>query len=612
MSYNVAEPTVNVNGIGLVRHPYWTQKIQEWNKWRLVYEGGDEFIDNYLERYSKRESPEDFLLRKRYAPTPAFAKTCLLEIRNSIFQRLCDVERHGGSDIFQAAVDGENVGVDLHGSSMNQFLGMQVLPELLVMARVGVFVDMPQIEGPTLADQNGKQPYYYVYQAEDILSWNFRKDRPDEFDCLTVRDFTQVYHDLSGLPNGTVERVRHIFINPLTRKVNIQWWYTNDEGRESRQDYDGNAISEPIQLDLEIIPFVLTELSDSLLADTANHQIALLNLESSDISYLLKSGYPFYVEQRDNKEISVHLKGPALPGDDGKGMTANAGNSAREIIAGSTQGRFYSGDKAPEFINPSSEPIVASMAKQAALKEDIRVLMQLSLSNVKAKMASQGSKQIDNQGLEAGMAAIGLVLEWMERKLAKYWSIYEGRAKPPTIKYPQKYSLKTDADLRADAQSLADLRDVIPSEKYQRAISQQIAITLLSTKLSQDDLAVILKEISAAPTVTAKPEVLFQLITLGVLDLVSAAGIFGMPASNVAKAAAEHADRIARIAAAQTPQGSLVKSGQDELQTAPPAPGARGVTDLSADPNAGKDERAVANDTTTKDVPQDQTRGAGK
>jgi hypothetical protein len=33
--------------------------------------------------------------------------------------------------------------------------------------------------------------------------------------------------------------------------------------------------------------------------DIADYQIALMNLESSDINYMLKSNFPFYVEQYD-------------------------------------------------------------------------------------------------------------------------------------------------------------------------------------------------------------------------------------------------------------------------------------------------------------------------
>ena len=51
------------------------------------------------------------------------------------------------------AINGLNLGVDLRGNTMNGFLGIKVLTELLIMGRVGVYVDSPLVPGnATLAD----------------------------------------------------------------------------------------------------------------------------------------------------------------------------------------------------------------------------------------------------------------------------------------------------------------------------------------------------------------------------------------------------------------------------------------------------------------------------
>jgi hypothetical protein len=61
----------------------------------------------------------------------------------AIFQRMRDITRRGGSQAYQRAVNGLNLGVDLRGNTMNGFLGIKVLTELLIMGRVGVYVDSP-------------------------------------------------------------------------------------------------------------------------------------------------------------------------------------------------------------------------------------------------------------------------------------------------------------------------------------------------------------------------------------------------------------------------------------------------------------------------------------
>ncbi len=136
------------------RHPGYLSGMTDWAKWRLTYEGGDEFRDSYLERFSTREDQTDFTTRKAMTPVPKFARAAINDIRNAIYQRMRDVVRKGGSEVYQAAVNGNNLGVDHRGSTMNAFLGVKVLTELLVMGRVGVFVDHPLVPADaTLAER---------------------------------------------------------------------------------------------------------------------------------------------------------------------------------------------------------------------------------------------------------------------------------------------------------------------------------------------------------------------------------------------------------------------------------------------------------------------------
>jgi hypothetical protein len=63
------------------------------------------------------------------------------------------------------------------------------------------------------------------------------------------------------------------------------------------------------------------------------------------------------------------------------------------------------------------------------------------------------------------------------------------------------------------------------------------------------------------------------------------------------KARADHAARLVRIAASQGAKGDM---------------GARGITDLSANPNAGEEEKAASRDTTLQGSTAPPVRGAGK
>ena len=79
----------------------------------------------------------------------------------------------------------------------------------------------------------------------------------------------------------------------------------------------------------------------------------------------------------------------------------------------------------PEFISPSSEPLVASLKLQEKLEDDIRKLVNLAVANKTGRSISAEAKDMDNQGLEAGLSFIGLILENSERKIAEHWASYE-------------------------------------------------------------------------------------------------------------------------------------------------------------------------------------------
>ena len=125
---------------------------------------------------------------------------------------------------------------------MTSFLGMKVLTDLLVMGRVGVYVDHPIVEGVgTLADASGRRPYLYSYQVEDILSWACSKpEEPSEFQSLPLRDSCLDCDERTGLPTRTFQRYRLLWIDEATGKVSLQLYDT--DGKPI--DRDGNTFRD--------------------------------------------------------------------------------------------------------------------------------------------------------------------------------------------------------------------------------------------------------------------------------------------------------------------------------------------------------------------------------
>jgi len=589
------------------RHPRYFHDVPYWAKWREVYDGGETYAQRYLTKFNDRESSDDYNNRLAITPIPAYAKAAVNDVRNAIFQRMRDITRRDGSTAYMQAAAGENGGVDLKGSTMNGFLGIDILTELLVMGKVGVYVDMPQLSGPTLADTGGARPYLYMYQVEDILAWSLSKpEDPGEFQAVLLRDkgidFTQ--HDMYDIkmPGSEYERYRLIWIDKETGFVNVQFY--DAEGMAISPDGE-YAAEVPVVLALTRIPFVILDIGDSLLKDVSNHQAALLNLTSADVAYALRSNFPFYVEQQDSRAMGAHLK--HAQSSDGTAMAGGQRAGGREVAVGSTHGRTYDlGANAPGFIHPSSEPLEASIKLQEKLEDDIRKLVNLAVTNKIGKRATSAEAlKLSDQGLEAGLSYIGLILESSERSLSQYWAAYEERRPEnrqiATVKYPDRYSLKTDQDRIEEAKKLAELMFKVPGTAAKKELSKGIATALLSGRVKTDTLDKIFTEIDAANYATSDPETIISAQEAGLCGDQVASMALGFDEDEYLQARKDHLDRVTRILKAQT----SIKGADN--------PAARGIDDLSTDPvGAGRKERDDATDTTFSDTAVKPVRGKGR
>lgn len=592
---------VLLNPFAIYQHPLYTAMAGEWMLWRDAYNGGWYFRDRYLEQFTSREDANDFRQRLRMTPIPSYAASCINEIRDSIFQRLADVVRRGGSPAYQTAVAGVDGGVDMRGSTMSAFMGMKVLLELLIMGRCGVYIDMPYLDSAaSLADTIGKRPYLYSYGVEDIISWTFaRPDQPSEFKALLLRDTDMSYDEVTMLPASQIYRFRKVWIDDKTGKVNMQFLDANSNpiGR------NGEPGVGPIELNLTRIPFVMPDIADSLMRNIAGHQVALLNIGSTDINYALKANFPFYTEQKqglpDHVRRGMEADNTATKGGQGAGF--------KEAAVGITQGRYYGPNMdRPGFIAPPSEPLQASMALQAKLVNEMRSLVRLAVQQM-AVQASAESKGMDQQGLEAGLSYIGLRLENAELRIADYWSAYENaeptRRNTATIMYPKRYSLKSDMDRIDESTKLADLGSKLTSNTARKEIQKLIAGTLLGGKVTAETMASINKEIDNNPFVIGDPEVVIAAHQEGLVGAEVGAMSLGYDKGQAAIAEEERVARATSIIEAQSKASGKPEAGPNDGGD----PAARGVPELSADPSqAGKQEK------TNPDGSKKPVRGKGK
>lgn len=552
-----------------ITHPNYDAESDKWYKYRLTYEGGDAFKKEYLSMFSKRETVVDYNNRYDMTYVPAHAASAIDDVKNAIFQRMSDISRVGGPDSYKRAITGEYGGVDFDGNSMDGFISRLVLPDLLVLSKIGVYVDKFPQESRTLVKSQDYRPYLYTYAAEDIRAWKY--DVNNQLTTLLLRDNVDDVDEETGLVVDTIEQYR------LLQKT--------DEGiKIAFYDSEGEYITDEI-INLPKIPFVIFDINKSLMKNIADYQIALLNASSSDINYILEANFPFYTEQMDPISMLPHLRkaSSTVSADDEtvvhSGGTDTAAQTAKdnEIKVGATKGRRYLKNlERPGFIHPSSEPLQASMNKQEQMKQEIRQLVNLNLTNIEPRRASAEAKSFDERGLESGLSFIGMELEYGERSIADIWSLYENRAKPSqvSIHYPRKYSLKTDDEIRQEADALLKQATRVSSKTYQRETAKEVIDLTIGHKVTAQTLQEMKSEIDSSDVVITDRDVLSKDLEDGLVSADTASPACGYPANEVEKAQAERATRAAAVALAQS-------------QAA-----ARGVADLDPDPlKSAKNEK---------------------
>lgn len=561
-----------------IRHPDIVRDMDNWTIWRDTFEGGEYYRDIYLEKFSDRETDAEFATRKCLTPIPSFAKAAVLDIRNSIFQRLADISRIGGSKGFQRAAVGEEGGVDRNGSSMNSFIGIDALTELLVMGRVGIYVDAPAVVPSTLATE-AQNPYLYVYPVEDILSWTLEApENPGQFKAVMLRDYAIDYNVDYGvqLPQGRTTRFRIIWKDDVTGKVHYKLL-----------DEDRNIIFLPesmddgsVMLDIEVVPFVMPDIGDSLLKDVASYQRALLNLVSSDVNWAISANTPFLTIQRDLRSAGAHLRTTGTDGTPG----SQAAQDQDETV-GTGTGRYYDLDTdRPDYIAPPSEPLVASMKLQEKMEDDIRKLVNLSVANKSgSRTESAEAKKLSSQGLEAGLSYIGLVLQQSEQLIAEYWAQYENMSDPKIsqISYPSRYILKSDDERLDEAKKLLELSDRLPGKTVKKTLSEMSVESLLSGKEDAETIEKIASEIRRAGYTNSASEFIIAAQEAGLVGDELASQALGFQDGETDKAKKDKAERAAATLVAQTKMS--------EQRAA-----ARGVSDLDPDPDSAAKEQNAA------------------
>jgi hypothetical protein len=273
--------------------------------------------------------------------------------------------------------------------------------------------------------------------------------------------------------------------------------------------------------------------------------------------------------------VGPHLKHNVNP--DGSAQEGGQPGADKELLVGPFQGRAYSlKAERPGFIHPSAEPLRASIELQQKLEDDIRKLVHLAVQNKTGRSISADIKELVAQGIESGLAHIGLILETAERRIADYWACYEEnnikKRQIAHVKYPDRFNLTPTKTRIEEAQGLAKLMVTVPGRETKKELAKDLVTTLLGSRLSADRLTAIYKEIDECPYTTSDPDTVIQASINGLVGEQTASMALGFNDNEYLQAQKDHQARIERIAQSQTQGLGAMAQGQPAAQTAPVEP----------------------------------------
>lgn len=475
--------------------------------YRLAYEAGEDFINQHLYMYSDDE--EDFTTRRQLAYCPAYAKALINEVKTKLASQLHTITRVSDKRVLERYA-GKDGGVNGADGTMTTFIISELLPELLPMGKVGVLV-----EGTPTG------PAYKVFKREQILEYKYTGNK---LTYLKLLDGDNVHT------------------------------FTKDDVVTYTLHTSGEKVATST-LDIDFIPFEILDIKQPLMAEIWRHQVALLNIEASDVYYIYKANYPRYTEQRDRRSADVYAKSDSdLP---------------KKQKHGVLKGRVYDvGTDRPGFIHPSPDPLYASMQKENQIKEQMARLVDVSLS------------ELGGEGVDSGLASIAAELERGENALGRMFAKML-LVSDFTAIYPTVFTLKSDDDRIEEATKLSATMASVPSVTYRKEVCKQTARLILQGKISADKLAAIEAEIEALPVIIQDPDKLVEHVETGIIDRVSAALASGYTAEGAIKAMEEKISLMQHIVAAQVSKLDV---------------GARAGGDRETGTTAASDEKKISQD----------------
>jgi len=448
--------------------PDYLNCVRTAGKCRLAVSKGQDYVNLYLKQFSERETDNAFMFRKEITPNPPDLRIALNQLLYSIRARMGDVYRESNLAEYIDAANGVNRGVDGRGSTMVSFISNEVLKELLVAGRVGIFVNRDEV--PTTLAEEAPTPYLSIVPTEDILNLSY--DKNNQLIGVVLKTYDVIEED--GFP------IKETYYYDQYRTDGKLLTHTryNNQGQ----------FMHTVTSDLGVLPFTLLQIEDAPVPNALYLHDALMQLSSTDFIFLFKSNHPIYVEQFSVKAEMQERQAKRERERDGE----------VEADVGTVTGRRYAENlEAPSFISPKVDHLEASEFKQEKITKQIERMLTIESFDKGYKQASAETKREDKEPLVGNIQKLFDELEKAEKGIAKAWHAYYGVPISFTVEYPTTFDLRTETARLDSAEKKLKLRDDVSSQSFKKIITLEAVRDIIPTA-SLRELREIQEEINTS------------------------------------------------------------------------------------------------------------------
>ena len=429
------------------RHPAYGEREDVYKFLGQSYEGGAQWIESNLFRFSPRETHQDYKRRRDQAVYPNLVKRTLGIYRDHVFKEGDSLRR----DITHPAWEEFRDNVDRDRSNANQFWGSVAIRAMLY-GWMGVLVDAPRLPDlgrpMTMADvQAGvATPYFVAVSPLEIADWSC-----DPFGALNWVHLVQTQMQDA---------------EPYTRRTEATIHRVYDRAGWRVYDDKGVLLDDGVHK-LGVVPFVVARIDPSefhqcigtsFMEDYARMNRALANSISLRHDFLAKNALQI---------LTVQIQGMADDDDNAEQMVV------RNLLE-------YTGERPPQWVGPDVSGAEWMFRHVEDLLGWMRMMASLQDVDVQTMAPQSGiAKLVDFEQTNAALSAFADAIEGAETEATRLWFIWQGIEwdKAWRIDYPDTFNVRSLTDEIAQAHEVRGLYgDLSPTlvREYLRELAARL------------------------------------------------------------------------------------------------------------------------------------------